>query len=659
MMLKIRGSTSWVVSIAGIAVALATSPVHVTAADAPKSPEATQRELLSLLQSDAPPQDKAMACKKLAIYGTKDAVPALAALLSNPELSSWARIALEAIPDPTVDTALREAMGKLQGKLQVGVVNSIGYRRDAQAVKLLAEKLKGADGEVAAAAAAALGRIGGDPAAMALENSLANAPAGVRASVAQGCILCAERFLAEGRSADAIKLYDQVRKADVPKQGVLEAIRGAILSRKSAGLPLLLEQLQSSDKATFGIGLRTARELPGREVTDGLSAELGRSSPDRQALILLALADRSDAAVLPAVLQAARSGSPKLRIAAVGVLERLGNVSSVPVLLEAAIAGETEIARKATTVLARLAGTEVDSDLLARLPNASGKTRQVLIELAGQRRMERALPVILPCAEDADAGIRSAAVQTIGVIGAAKQSADLVRLLQKPQSPQERANLEKALLALGGRCGAGCSPYVLPLMQSDDIGVRLIALHALAAVGGPQALATVKSALDDKDESVQDEAVRTLSTWPNNWPEDDGVAVPLLTLAKSGKKLSHQVLGLRGYLQYVQEDKKLKDEQKVARVTEVRSLLKRPDETRLAIAALGSIPTAGALEALLTFTADPAVAEDACSALVNLAGRNLEGASKDQRQKALQTVLETSKNDATRKKAERILQGVK
>ena len=50
--------------------------------------------------------------------------------------------------------------------------------------------------------------------------------------------------------------------------------------------------------------------------------------------------------------------------------------------------------------------------------------------------------------------------------------------------------------------------------------------------------------------------------------------------------------------------------------------------------------------------ADPAVAEDACATIVNLTARGLPGASRQQRQKALQTVVEKSKNDATRKKAE-------
>ena len=36
------------------------------------------RELITLLKSNGPKADKALACKKLAIFGGKDAVPALA-----------------------------------------------------------------------------------------------------------------------------------------------------------------------------------------------------------------------------------------------------------------------------------------------------------------------------------------------------------------------------------------------------------------------------------------------------------------------------------------------------------------------------------------------------------------------------------------------------
>ena len=120
----------------------------------------------------------------------------------------------------------------------------------------------------------------------------------------------------------------------------------------------------------------------------------------------------------------------------------------------------------------------------------------------------------------------------------------------------------------------------------------------------------------------------------------------------------YQVLALRGYLQYVQGDKRLKDDEKVGKVTELLPLIKRPEEKRLAIAAIGAIPTPGALELLMTFAAEPAVAEDACSAVVKLAGGNLPGVSKEQRQKALQVAVENSTSDATKKKASELLKAV-
>ena len=639
---------------------LVPGPARATAAaDSASSLAEKQRALIRVLQSNAPADERAMTCKQLAIYGTKDAVPALAPLLSDPRLASWARIALEAIPGPEPEAALRSAMGKLQGKLLVGVINSIAVRRDPKAVSGLVKKLKDADTEVASAAAVALGRIGGAKAAKALSQSLAGAPAAVRPAIAEGCIFCAEKLLAQGKSADAVKLYDTVRTANVPRQKLLEATRGAILARQSAGLPLLIEQLRSPDKALFGIGLRTARELPGRAVTEALAAELPRTHPDRQSFLLLALADRSDDAVLPAVLAAAGSGSQTLRLTAVGILDRLGTPASIPALLTAAADSDADLAQAALAALARLPGSGVDADLLARLPGSAGKGRRALIILAGQRQLDRALPVIVKSAEDADAGVRTAAVQAIGILGNDQQVAGLAKLLESTQSPKERADIEMALQAISGRVGARAVPSLLPLAQSGDSAVRILALRVLASAGGPGALTAVKAAVEDKDENVQDEAVRTLSTWPNNWPEDSGVAEPLLALARAGGKTSRQVLALRGYLQYVQGDKQIKDTEKVEKVAELLPLLKRPEEKRLAIAAIGGIPSARALELLAMFAAEPAIAEDACSAIVKLAGGSLPGVAKEQLQKALQTAVDNSTSDETKKKAGELLKAAR
>ncbi|MBL8855379.1 MAG: hypothetical protein JNK57_15540, partial [Planctomycetaceae bacterium] len=68
-----------------------------------------EAELLAVLMSDAPRAEKALACKNLAIYGSDAAVVELAKLLPDEQLSSWARIALEAISGSEASAALREA----------------------------------------------------------------------------------------------------------------------------------------------------------------------------------------------------------------------------------------------------------------------------------------------------------------------------------------------------------------------------------------------------------------------------------------------------------------------------------------------------------------------------------------------------------------------
>ncbi|MHC4518906.1 MAG: HEAT repeat domain-containing protein, partial [Planctomycetota bacterium] len=161
------------------------------------SEEEDQDALIGVLKSNAPKGDKAIACKRLAIYGTEKAVPALAPLVADKELASWARIALEAIPGPAPDAALCEALGTLEGRLLIGTINSIGVRRDDRAVGALSQKLDAPNVDVASAAAVALGHIGGADAVKALEPRLASAPAGVRSAIAEGCILCAESYLAE------------------------------------------------------------------------------------------------------------------------------------------------------------------------------------------------------------------------------------------------------------------------------------------------------------------------------------------------------------------------------------------------------------------------------------------------------------------------------
>ncbi|MGA2501424.1 MAG: HEAT repeat domain-containing protein, partial [Tepidisphaeraceae bacterium] len=154
----------------------------------------TEPLLATLKDPKAEIKAKFDACRELATFGDKRAVPVLATMLPDEKLSHMARYALEPIPDASVDAALRDALGKCTGKPLIGVINSIGVRRDAQAVEVLAGLLKNADAAVAGAAAYSLGKIGTEPAAKALE-AAGSAPAVLEASV-----ICAENLAKAGQT---------------------------------------------------------------------------------------------------------------------------------------------------------------------------------------------------------------------------------------------------------------------------------------------------------------------------------------------------------------------------------------------------------------------------------------------------------------------------
>ncbi|MFO0909006.1 MAG: HEAT repeat domain-containing protein [Isosphaeraceae bacterium] len=212
---KIRGAT-----FATIALTLALLAARPTYAQTP-SPAQKEREarfLAVLAKPDATRQDRSEACRELALVATRDAVAPLAKLLADPELAHMGRYALEPIPDPAVDAALRDAVGKVKGRLLVGVIGSLGVRRDASAVGLLTPCLADSDSEVASAAARALGKIGTPEAAKAIETALSNAPASNVGPLAEGLFRCADALAAHEHRGEAVALLDRLSDPKFPPQ---------------------------------------------------------------------------------------------------------------------------------------------------------------------------------------------------------------------------------------------------------------------------------------------------------------------------------------------------------------------------------------------------------------------------------------------------------
>jgi HEAT repeat protein len=554
----------------------------------PFPPARSEQELIESLRT-GDSAAKAIACKQLAIYGNKAAVPELAKLLASDELASWSRIALEAIPDPSADEALIAAAKTLQGRLLVGTINSIGVRRSADAVEHLSTRLNDADAQVASAAAVALGRIGSDVATQTLRQSLAGSAPEVRSAVAQGCILCAEKMMAEGKNAAAAELYDEIRQADIPQQRILEVTRGAILARGEQGIPLLIEQLKSPEKAMFRLGLSTARELPGNEVSEALAAELAAASPERAALIVSAIGDRDDAALPLTVLLATLGGDTRVRLAAIQAVGRRGDANSVPSLLEIASNAEAELAEAATNALAQLPGENVNDELARRLPSATGKSLEVLIATVGQRRINAAAELV-KIINHSDESIRRAAIKALGATAGPKELAVLITETNNATSAADAElvgkSLEMASVRMPDR--EATASQLAAAMQDASMENKARILRILGAMGGQRALATIAAAAQGDDQELQDVGTRVLGEWMTA-----DAAPHLYKIASSDN--AYKTRALRGYLRIARQ-LDIPDAQRLDMCRKALAIAERTDERSLALDAMKRCPSAESIK---------------------------------------------------------------
>lgn len=178
--------------------------------------EKLESRLIAALRSPISAVAKDYVCRLLSMIGSAKCVSALSELLSDHQLTHIARLALERIPGNDATRALRNSLGRLSVLAQVGVINSLGIRRDSQAVAILRPYLRNQDPHIAAAAITALGQIGSPRAAAVLRHELPTANSTLRVVLADACLTCAEHLREIGRSNTATTLCHLLANSGLP-----------------------------------------------------------------------------------------------------------------------------------------------------------------------------------------------------------------------------------------------------------------------------------------------------------------------------------------------------------------------------------------------------------------------------------------------------------
>lgn len=547
--------------------------------------------LLRVIQSaETSDVDRANAFEKIGDIAGEEAVAPLAGFLGDKKWSHYARFALQKMEGKKATQALLQSLDALEGDLRLGVIGTIGRRQDATAVAALAKLLTHADREVAESAAMALGWIGTTDAAEALTKAFGSEQdSSRRASLAHALLVAGQRLAKAGNTEAAIGVFDLLRDADVPKPCRIGATQNAILVRGAQGVGLLVEQLKSSDPDYFRTGLAVSRVLPGERATEALTGALEtESSPDRQALLILAMKDRGDKGTLPAVLARLKSGSPAVRSAAIDAVGALGDGSSVPSLLSAADGAASEAVLDA---LVALQGAKVNAALIkaAELPDTSA----VAVRALGRRRAKEAVDLLLQLSGSDSSAISEEAIVALGTTVPQDRFSDLLALLKTAKSDSRKAAIQKAIHAAVFRSTQpdACAEALAAEIPRSRGADREFLFDQVLNAGGPRAVALMRDFATGPDEALQDAATKTLGLWLSA-----DAAPVLLEVAQRGGKFANRALG--GYIRIFRQFE-LPEAERVAMAAKALKVASRPDERNAAMDAMTRFPCVGTFELAL------------------------------------------------------------
>ncbi len=605
--------------------------------------------LIGVLQGNAGWQEKDAACRALREKSTVAAVPALAALLIDKELSHAARYALEPMPFAEAGQALRNALGKTEGALKAGMAISLGVRRDVEAVPLLISLMKDANADVARAALGALGRIATVPAVDALMGC--DAPEAVRPALAEALLTAGEHLAKAGEEEQAVKIYRLLQTKKWPVHVRMGAFRGLVYCEKGKMPELVIGAMKGKEPALRDMAAQIVAEAKGTDLTPVFVEGLQKLPSKGQVAMLRGLADRNDRVARPAVVKLITTSDAEVKLAVVKALATLGNGEDVAALAGLLASDDVEMAKAALGTLVALKGDDINPAIAAAFAGASSGIRARLLDLATERRAEEAVPLAAQSLADAELAVRIAALRTLTPLGTQAQVPALLEVLAKAKDDSERSSVAKALGGIASRAGEGLLPTLLDAMNGATVESRVVLLRVVARVGGAGALEAVRVALSSAEAPIAEESVRLLSEWPSL-----DAAPVLLELAKSAD-LGRQVLGLRGYVRLAGIEPSVETKSKM--LVDAMALVKRPDEKKVVLGGWGAVATLQALDVLMPYLDDADVRNEAGVAITAVAGQlGKLAANKPRASEALQAVIDKCADSGIRERATKSLKSL-
>ena len=573
-----------------------------------------EAKFLQFLKGPATPYGKMAATRLLRTFAGETAIPALQAMVADPRLSDYAIYVLQPMPGAAAETALLQSLKTARGAQKSAVVAALGQRRAASALPQLEPMLR--DPALAATAAVAIGRIGGQAAATALAFAYGAASGESKRLMAASLLEAGDSLLAAKDAVAAASLFATL-SADrsLPPPMRTAAFIGTLSAAGPRAPETLVQMLGGDDAEARGAAVSRIGDVMPPDGIGPVCDLLPRLPETAQVQVLAAIAPYPASRVRPTALQAAKSGSPDVRVAALKTLESAGDASTVPFLAEtASSAPKGAVQDAARGALGGLRGREIDDAIAAALKTpASDAVAVELLKAVAERRLFMAKPLVAAALSAPSAAVRIEGMKTLRAIGSPSDASPVLDIFLKTGDDVEQGEAEQTVSALLQKTsGAENRSRSLRtrLMTEKDAAVRAKLIALLPPTADGAALPVLRTALADADPGVTDAAARALAEWPTATARDD-----MLKLVREAKDETHRLLAFAGLVRLARADTYRLPEAAVADLTMLSGLAWRPEEQKLVLGALAAFPCQAALDAANGFLQDDALKAEAQAAI--------------------------------------------
>jgi len=565
-----------------------------------------EQKLIAVAASkDATQAGKAVACRFLQQIGTEKCIPAMSGLLGDEILSHYARLVLERLKCAAADEAMRNALDKAPDKAKVGILGSLGERRDEKAVKAAARLASSADPAVAGAAIETLGKIGGREAAQCLSSMKpAKELVGVQMRAMAACA-----GTVSGRDAASL-----CRKVIDGPSGPWQIAAIAELTNADAARAsyVISETIKSDDlKLRRGV-LGIVSETKGRTLTRAMVDLLGKLPADRKAELIVALGSRGDASATGGIVKYITNEDAVVRNAAIKAVGKLDGVRVVQPLL--AVADSTESADAAISAIVAMKDESVNAVLVDSLKTKI--IRRAAIKACIARGCTEAVGDLLKLAKDRDADVSKEAWAGLAALADDEDMDSIMEIVIEVREAQDLVLAEGAIKEVFSRAQdrGKCFQTVAARYTEATEALKYVILDLGAAIGDSTALKLERNALASGNRELYTRALRALAKWPNKSAAED-----LLTQAQSASETVDRIVALRGYIRIAGlKTAGLPDAERMKMFKTAMGLAQRNDEKKLIVSALRNVRSLESLGMLRRYIDDPAIQTEAQMSAANL-----------------------------------------